>query len=237
MTGARTNRPNAPRLARMRRHSAAALSAIPPGRRLDLRWLNLGWTAIQAGMNRVESIECKQEIRHCETGEGGEGSGRSADGQAARCLVEQDRFVPSQRQQGPVDLRERVHAEGRKSHAGEAERRRDDQAGDAQSGQQVARQQLQQRAQRQIADDKEPCCCNDHGHITSEFESEPSLHDQRHSQHHQREDDEQGHELSGDGNDWVAASARQPGAHASPSELGTHRVTRAHSNHDVQHSR
>ena len=44
-----------------------------------------------------------------------------------------------------------------KSHAGIAECRRDDEAGEAKPGREVAHQELQQRAERQIADDQQRC--------------------------------------------------------------------------------
>ena len=57
----------------------------------------------------------------------------------------------------PQALRERVHAEDRKSHAGIAERGRDDEAGEAEPGREVAHQELQQGSERQIADDQQRC--------------------------------------------------------------------------------
>ena len=111
-----------------------------------------------------------------------------------------------------------------KSDAGIAECRRDDEAGEAEPGREVAHQKLQQRAERQIGDDQQRCRGNDHRHIALERDSEQSLQDQRHRQHDDEEDREQRRELAGERDDRIAARAGEPRAHAAPPELGADRI-------------
>ena len=144
--------------------------------------------------------------------------------QPARCLPHQHRHVPAQRQERAPGLRERVHAQGRKSHARIAERGRDDEAGEAEAGREVAHQKLQQRPQRQVADDEQRTRDDHHRHVALEGNPEHALQYERHRQHDDEKNPEQGRKLAGERDDWVAARAGEPGAHAAPAKLGADRV-------------
>ena len=127
--------------------------------------------------------------------------------------------------------------ERRKSDAGVAERRRDDEAGQAEADREVAHQKLQQRAQCQIADDQQRSRDDHHRHIALERDPEQSLQNQRHRQHDDEEDREQRRKLARQRDDRVAARAGEPGAHAAPAELGANRVAGGDRDDHMQHHR
>ncbi len=157
--------------------------------------------------------------------------------QPARRLPKQHLHVPAQRQDRAPGLRERVHAQDRKSYAGIAEGRRHDEAGKPEPSRKVARQKLQQRSKRQVADDQQHAGGDHHRHIALERDLEQSLQDQRHRQHDDDEDREQGRELARQRDDRIAAGAGEPGAHAAPPELGAHCVAGGDRDDHVDHHR
>ena len=157
--------------------------------------------------------------------------------QPARRLSEQHGHVPAQRQHRAPDLREGVHAEHGKSDAGVAECRGDNEAGEAEPGREVAHQELQQRAQRQIADDQQRARGDHHGHVALERDLEQALQQQRHRQHDQEEDREQRRKLARQRDDRIAAGAGEPGAHAATAELGADRIAGGERDHHMDDHR
>ena len=144
--------------------------------------------------------------------------------QPACRLSEQHGHIPAQWQQRAPDLRERVHAQDRKTHAGVAEGGGDDEPGETEPGGEVAHQQLHQRAQREVADDQQRSRGDHHRHVALERDFEQPLQDQRYRQHDDEEDGEQRCQLARQRHDRVAARAGEPGAHAAAPELGAHRI-------------
>ena len=134
-------------------------------------------------------------------------------------------------------MRERVHAQRRKSHAGIAECGRDHETGEAEAGREVACQKLQQRSQRQVADDQQRTCDDHHRHVALERDPEHSLQDERHRQHDDEENSEQGRKLACERDDRIAARAGEPGAHAAPAKLGAYGVAGGERDDHVDHHR
>jgi hypothetical protein len=79
------------------------------------------------------------------------------------------------RQYRAPGLRERIHPESGKADARIAERRRDNDTGEAQAGREVAHQKLQQGAQCQIAGDQQRPSSQNHRHVALEPNSEQPL--------------------------------------------------------------
>ena len=134
-------------------------------------------------------------------------------------------------------MRKRVHPEGGKADAGIAERRRDDEAREAETDREVAHQKLHQRAQCQIADDQQRRRNDDHRHVALERNPEQPLQNERHRQHDDEENPEQRRELARQRHDRVAARASEPGAHAAAAELGAHRIAGGDRDDHMQHHR
>ena len=157
--------------------------------------------------------------------------------QSARRLSEQHGHVPAQREQRAPDLREGVHAEDRKTHAGVAERRGDDEPGDAEPGGEVSHQKLKQRGQREIADDQQRARGDHHDHVALERDLEQAFEYQRHRQHDDEEDGEQRCKLARQRDDRIAAGAGEPGAHAAAAELGADRIAGGERDHRMDDHR
>ena len=196
-----------------------------------------GCSAGHAPRDHAQAEQRKQRVEHgkrCQRRERARGFGKR---QSARRLPQQNRHVPAHRQDCAPGLRERVHPERGKADAGVAERRRDDEARQAETSREVAHQKLHQRAQCQIADDQQRRRNDDHRHIAFERDPEQSLQNERHRQHDDEENPEQRRELARQRHDRVAACASEPGAHAAAAELGAHRIAGGNRDDHVQHHR
>ena len=134
-------------------------------------------------------------------------------------------------------MSKRVHPEGGKPRACIPKRRRDNDAGEAKAGREVAHQKLHQRAQRQIADDQQRPGNHNHRHVAFEPNSEQTLQNERLRQRHDEENPEQRRKLAGECHNRVAARAGEPGAHAAAAELGAHRIAGGDRDDHVQHHR
>ena len=196
-----------------------------------------GAAAGHAPRDRAQAEERKQRVEHGERRQRRERACGFGKRQSARRLPEQHRHVPAHRQDRAPGLRERVHPEGGKADAGIAERRRDDEAGQAETSREVAHQKLHQRAQCQIADDQQRRRNDDHRHVALERNPEQSLQNERHRQHDDEENPEQRRELAGQRHDRIAARASEPGAHAAAAELGAHRIAGRDRDDHMQHHR
>ena len=133
-----------------------------------------------APCDHAQAEQRKQRVEYgkrCQRRERTRGFGKW---QSARRLPQQNRHVPTHRQDCAPGLRERVHPERGKADAGVAERRRDDEARQAETNREVAHQKLHQRAQCQIADDQQRRRNDDHRHIAFERDPEQSLQNERH---------------------------------------------------------
>jgi len=139
-------------------------------------------------------------------------------------LTKQNSHVPAQRQDRRPAVGERIHAKYRKPHAGVSERRRDDDAGEAEAGREVAHEQLQQRAKGKVADDQQRSGDYHHEQIAFERDPEPSLQDQGLRQHDKEEDHEQRRKLPRERHDRISARACEPITHAAAIKLGSHRI-------------
>ena len=117
--------------------------AVPLGdeRAADAAWRCVDGTRCGNGFaarhitgDRTKSNKCKQRVDNGKDRQRREWPRGFRKRQSARRLPEQHRHVPTHRQDRAPELGERVHAEGRKSHAGIAECRRDNEAGEAEAG-------------------------------------------------------------------------------------------------------
>ena len=110
----------------------------------------------QSAPDQGAEAEPDQQGQHDgEAAQHGERFGGDAHRRAARGLVEQDLDIPAQRQDRAPRARERTHRQHGKTHAGIAEGRRDDQAGQAEAERHVARQQLHQAADHLVGNDQQ----------------------------------------------------------------------------------
>ena len=99
--------------------------------------------------------QCEAGKEHRQARKRREGNGGIRDRQSPRRLSQQDGHVPAQRQDRAPDLRKGIHADRGKADAGVAECRRGNEAGKSESRRQVAGQELQQGAERQVGNDQE----------------------------------------------------------------------------------
>ena len=191
----------------------------------------------RAARDCVQTQQCQQCIERGQSGQSGEGQRGIVQRQSARRLAEQHRHVPAHRQDSAPEQCKRVHAQNWKSDAREAERGRDDDAGEAQADREVAHQKLQQRSQRQVGDDQQHSRGDHHEGVAPERDPEQPLQNERHHQHDDDEDREQGCKLARQCDDRVAARAGEPVAHAAPAELGANRVAGGQRDAHMEHHR
>ncbi len=147
--------------------------------------------ARQVSCERAQAHECEQRIEHGERREHCEWTGGIVERKAARRLAEQHGHVPAQRQDRAPGQRERIHRQDGKADARETKRGRHHETGQAEPGREVAHQELQQGAQREITDDEKRARGHDHGDIAAERDAEQPLENERHDQHDDKEDREQ----------------------------------------------
>ena len=177
------------------------------------------------------------EIGQRQRGKGDKRLERVDGRHAARRLVEQDLDVPAQRQKRAPDLREAAHGQDRKTDAREAEGGRTDDAGQAEAESEVARQQLEKRAEREIGDDEQTSGgSRQHGaaaerHLIAAMNGEAGRDQEEH------EDAEVRRELADQGGQRIAAGRLQPFAEVARAELRSHGIARGYGDHDVQDGR
>ena len=183
---------------------------------------------------RAQPQQCEERVESGERCQRCKCRGRVRERQAARRLPEQHRHIPAERQDGAPHGGERIHSEHGKSHAGIAKGRRDHDAGQPKPGREVAHQELQERTQRQIADQEQRRGNDDHCHIALEGDAEQPFQDQRHRQHDHEKDRKQRRELPGERHDRIATGAGEPGAHATTAKFGADRIAGG-DRHDHMH--
>ncbi len=125
-----------------------------------------------------------------------------------------------------------------KSDAGIAERGRDEQAGQSQSRREVAGQELQQRAERQMGDDQQrgrrpPISGRSplNGISSTPSRNSGSASMIRKKMHKQRR------QLAGQRDDRIAAGAFQPGPRVAAAEFGADRIARGERDHHMDDHR
>ena len=162
---------------------------------------------------------------------------RIRDRQSPRRLSQQDGHVPAQRQDRAPDLRKRIHADRGKADARVAECRRGNEARKSEPRRQVAGQELQQGAQRQVGNNQEGASGDHQRHVSPEGDLQHALQEERLDQHDQEEDAEQRRELAGQRDDRIATGAFEPGPRVATAEFGADGIACGERDHHMDDRR
>ena len=181
--------------------------------------------------------QCEAGKEHRQARERREGNGGFRDRQSPRRLSQQDGHVPAQRQDRAPDLRKGIHADRGKADAGVAECGRGKEARKSQPRRQVAGQELQQGAERQVGNDQEGASGDHQRQVSPEGDLQHALQEERLNQHDQEEDAEQRRELAGQRDDRIASGAFEPGPRVATAEFGSDGIACGERDHHMDDRR
>ena len=187
------------------------------------------------------------EARHAQQCEAGkenrqarkrrERNGGLRNRQSSRRLSKQDGHVPAQRQDRTPGLREGIHADRWKADACVTECRGGEEARKSEPGRQVADQELQQGAHRQIGNNQQGAGGDHQRQVSPEGDLQHALQKQRLGQHDQEEDTEQRRELAGQGCDRIATGTFEPGPRVATAEFGADGIAGGERDHHMDDRR